>query len=317
MSPSRTAVLSDVWKDGIFDNKVVFCTGGAGSICSVQVRALVLLGANAAIVGRNPEKTRQVATDIAKSRDGAKVIGIGGVDVRNLESITAAATKCAEELGGIDFVIAGAAGNFVAPISRLSANGFKSVIDIDLIGSYNTFKATVPYLLISAAKHGSKNSTGSLLGTGGRIVFISATFHYAGTPFQAHVGAGKAGVDALSSSIAIEYGPMGIISNVIAPGPIADTEGMRRLAAEDGEKTARHGVPLGRWGRKKEIADATVYLFSDAGDFVNGTIQVVDGAAWRLGALATASLEYPGILETYLEGSPDLTPLPARPKSRI
>ncbi|KAB8229687.1 hypothetical protein ETB97_011415 [Aspergillus alliaceus] len=317
MFPSRTDVLSEVWRDNIFRNKVVFCTGGAGSICSVQVRALVLLGANAAIVGRNPEKTRQVAADIARSRDGAKVIGIGGVDVRKPESITAAAAKCAEELGAIDFVIAGAAGNFVAPISRLSANAFKSVIDIDLTGSYNTFKATVPYLLRSALKHRSADSLGSPLGTGGRIIFISATLHYAGTPFQAHVGAGKAGVDSLSSSIAIEYGPMGITSNVIAPGPISDTEGMRRLAAADGEKTARKGVPLGRWGRKKEIADATIYLFSDTGNFINGTLQVVDGAAWRLGALASARVEYPEALEAMMEGTPDLKPFGAGANTKL
>ncbi|KAL3429425.1 hypothetical protein BDV09DRAFT_200637 [Aspergillus tetrazonus] len=305
MSPSKSDVLSEVWRDGIFNNKVVFCTGGAGTICSVQVRALVQLGANAAIVGRSLDKTKKVAADIAQSRSGAKVIGIGGVDVRKPESIAAAAAQCAEELGGIDFVIAGAAGNFVAPISHLSANAFKAVVDIDLLGSFNTFKATVPYLLRSATRHKSINR-GDLSGTGGRIIFISATLHYSGTPFQAHVGAAKAGVDALSSSIAVEYGPMGITSNVIAPGPIADTEGMRRLAADDGEQRAKNGVPLGRWGRKKEIADATVYLFSDAGNFVNGTVQVVDGAAWRLGSLASASIEYPEVLQTYLEGSPDL-----------
>jgi peroxisomal 2,4-dienoyl-CoA reductase len=84
---------------------VVFCTGGAGSICSAQVRALVHLGANACIVGRNVEKTERMAADIATARSGAKVIGIGAVDVRSPELLQAAADRCAKELGGIDFVM--------------------------------------------------------------------------------------------------------------------------------------------------------------------------------------------------------------------
>ena len=97
--------LSNVWRDGIFDNKVVFCTGGAGSICSAQVRALVHLGANACIIGRNVEKTEKMAKDIATARKGAKVIGIGAVDVRKPEILQAAAERCARELGSIDFVM--------------------------------------------------------------------------------------------------------------------------------------------------------------------------------------------------------------------
>lgn len=86
-------------------NKVVFCTGGAGSICSAQVRALVNLGANAAIIGRSIEKTQNAAADIATSRPGAKVLGLGGVDVRKPEDLQAAAEKTAKELGSIDFVM--------------------------------------------------------------------------------------------------------------------------------------------------------------------------------------------------------------------
>lgn len=91
---------------------------------------------------------------------------------------------------------------------------------------------------------------------------------------QTHVTAAKAAVDALSNSVAIEQGPRGITSNVIAPGPIADTEGMERLAQKEGLEKMMKKVPLGRWGRVKEIADATVYLFSDAANFVNGEILV-------------------------------------------
>lgn len=87
------------------DNKVIFCTGGAGTICSAQVRALVHLGANACIVGRNVEKTEKMAQDLATTRKGAKVLGLGSVDVRSIQSLQAAVDRCVNELGGIDFVM--------------------------------------------------------------------------------------------------------------------------------------------------------------------------------------------------------------------
>jgi NAD(P)-dependent dehydrogenase (short-subunit alcohol dehydrogenase family) len=140
---------------------------------------------------------------------------------------------------------AGAAGNFLASIEQLSVNAFKSVMDIDVIGSYNTLKATLPYLVASGGKHRMDSETrkpkaplfypkSQILtskivqpapgGTGGRIIFVSATLHYRGMPFQAHVSVAKAGIDSLSNSVAIEYGPRGVTSNIISPGPIAQTE---------------------------------------------------------------------------------------------
>jgi peroxisomal 2,4-dienoyl-CoA reductase len=294
----RYQYLSNVWKDGIFDNKVVFCTGGAGSICSAQVRAMVHLGANACIIGRNVEKTENMAKDIATARKGSKVIGIGAVDVRKPEALAAAAEKCAKELGSIDFVIAGAAGNFLAPMDQISPNAMKSVIDIDVLGSYNTVKATLPYLVESAAKHKTNGKTEPPNGTGGRIIFVSATLHYVGTPMQSHVSVAKAGVDAMAMSVAIEQGPKGITSNVIAPGPIAGTEGVARLSKEESRDKSAKAIPAGRYGSVKEISDATVYLFSDAGNYVNGEVLVVDGGAWHTSGIGsgTKQWEYPDFL---------------------
>jgi peroxisomal 2,4-dienoyl-CoA reductase len=175
---------------------------------------------------------------------------------------------------------AGAAGNFLAPMDQISANAMKSVIDIDVLGSWNTVKATLPYLLESAKKYPTNGSTEPVNGTGGRIIFVSATLHYAGTPLQSHVSVAKAGVDAMAMSVAIEQGPRGITSNVIAPGPIADTEGMSRLSRSDNHKNNAKTVPSGRYGTVKEIADATVYLFSDSGNFVNGEVLVGKSSAF-------------------------------------
>ncbi|RQM06868.1 hypothetical protein DH86_00000010 [Scytalidium sp. 3C] len=259
-----------------------------------NVRALVYLGANACIVGRNVEKTENMAKSIATARKGARVIGVGAIDVRKPESLQKAVDRCVTELGGIDFVIAGAAGNFISPISGLSSNAFKSVVDIDLLGSYNTLKATLPYLMTSAQRYPPQPDNPS---TGGRIIFISATFHFTGMPMQAHAASAKAGVDALSATTALEYGPRGITSNVITPGPIAGTEGMERLSDPESAKNgkATRGIPLGRYGTVKEIADATVYLFSDTGSYVNGDVLVVDGGSWRAMNYLTAQ-QYPDFL---------------------
>ncbi|PGH09010.1 hypothetical protein AJ79_05805 [Helicocarpus griseus UAMH5409] len=293
----KSAYLSEVWKDGIFDNKVVFCTGGAGTICSAQVRAMVHLGANAYILGRNVEKTEKMAKDIATARPGAKVIGAGNVDVRKFDSLKNEAERCVRELGSIDFVIAGAAGNFLASIDQLSVNAFKSVMDIDVLGSYNTLKATLPYLAESATKHKSDGLTPCPTGTGGRIIFVSATIHYSGLPLQTHVSVAKAGVDSLSNNVAIEYGPRGVNSNIIAPGPIGETEGMERLARMEDSQSYASTIPSGRMGRVKEIADATIYLFSDSGNYVNGTTIVVDGGAWRMHSANPGSgFKYPDFL---------------------
>jgi 2,4-dienoyl-CoA reductase [(3E)-enoyl-CoA-producing], peroxisomal len=133
-------------------------------------------------------------------------------------------------------------------------------------------------------------------GAGGRIIYVSATLHYTGVALQTHASVAKAGVDALSNNIAIEYGPFGITSNIIAPGPIADTEGLDRLLKLPKGETPGKQVPLGRWGSVKEIADATIWLFSDAANYVTGQTTVVDGGAWRTQMGPGSSFRYPDFL---------------------
>lgn len=195
---------------------------------------------------------------------------------------------------------AGAAGNFVAPISGLSSNAFKTVMEIDVLGTFNTVKATIPYLVESAKRNPNPSPDGL---TGGRIMAVSATFHYTGSPMQAHVMAAKSSVDNIMSSVAIEYGPFGVTANVITPGGIEGTEGMERLSSSKKDsKIAGRSIPSGRFGTIRDIADATVFLFGDAGNYVNGEILVVDGAAWRAPGGMTVGLDahmrYPDYLIT-------------------
>ena len=160
---------------------------------------------------------------------------------------------------------AGAAGNFLAPITQLSANAFKAVIDIDVLGSYNTVKATLPYLVASAEKAKADNTPGP------RILFVSATIHYTGLPLQTHVGSAKAAVDSLSNSLAIEMGPRGITSNIIAPGGIAGTEGVERLMRQDDLEMHNKRNPMGRLGTIKDVADTTIWICGPSAGFINGT----------------------------------------------
>lgn len=181
---------------------------------------------------------------------------------------------------------AGAAGNFVAPMEGMSSNAFKAVMDIDVLGTFNTIKVTMPHLLRSKDP---------------RIIYVSATFHYTGMPFQAHVSAAKASIDSLCASVALEYGPRGVQSNVIAPGPIAETEGMDRLAGKDVDSTAFTAqIPSGRMGTVRDIGDATVFLFSEGGSYINGQIIPVDGGSWRRQSSMTVGvsmdLQYPSYL---------------------
>ncbi|AOA63888.1 Peroxisomal 2,4-dienoyl-CoA reductase [Komagataella phaffii CBS 7435] len=257
--------MSQVFKDNIFSGKVVFVTGGAGTICRKQTETLVKLGANACIIGRRVEPTEEAAKEIAKVRENAKVIGVGGIDVRQVNQLAKAVDQCVKELGRIDFVICGAAGNFLADFNHLSANAFKSVVDIDLLGSFNTVKACFEQLRLNK----------------GCVLFVSATLHYQGVPFQSHVGAAKAGVDALSNALAVELGPIGIRCNAIAPGAIDNTEGFNRLVTNP--SNVDKYIPLQRKGSTSEIADVTAFLFSDAAKYVTGTVIPVDGGMWHLG----------------------------------
>ncbi|KAK6201511.1 uncharacterized protein RJT21DRAFT_35703 [Scheffersomyces amazonensis] len=271
----QSFVNNSSWKPDLFKGKVAFVTGGAGTICRVQTEALVLLGANAVILGRNVAKTEKAAEEIQALRPGAKVLGLGNVDVRDVQSIKKAVEKTVQELGRIDFVIAGAAGNFLSDFNHLSTNAFKSVVSIDLLGSFNTAKATFE----------------EVRKTKGAYLFVSATLHYYGVPLQTHVGAAKAGVDALSNALAVELGPVGVRSNCIAPGMISGTEGFARLATGT---NLDQRVPLQRFGTTRDIAEATVYLFSPAASYVSGTIEVVDGGAWHIGGFANEV--YPQLL---------------------
>jgi peroxisomal 2,4-dienoyl-CoA reductase len=243
----------------------VLVTGGGSGICKGIALAYGKHGADVAVVGRTKEKLDGTVAELEK-------LGVKGLacpaDVREVEAVRGAVDAAVQAFGGLDIVVNGAAGNFLAPAAALSENGFKSVVDIDLRGTFHVCKAAFEAL---------QESDHAL------ILNISATLHYAATALQLHVSAAKAGVDALTRNLAVEWGPAGIRVNGIAPGPIDDTEGMTRLAPGDVKAKITSKIPLQRFGEIDEIADSALFLASDAASYINGHTLVVDGGSWMKG----------------------------------
>lgn len=250
-----------IFVDGVLKEHVAFVTGGGTGITGGVARALAESGARVALVSRKLENLEPAAAAI--NANGGEALAVAA-DVRHPEEVEQAIAATVERFGKIDIVVNGAAGNFLCAADRLSPNGFGAVIDIDVKGTFNVCRAAFAEL--------KRNR--------GQILNISATLHYLGTPMQLHVSAAKAGVDALTRNLAVEWGRHGIRVNALAPGPIEDTEGMKRLVPELIKEKLRKGIPLGRFGLIKDIENAAVFLCSDAASFINGAVLVVDGGHW-------------------------------------
>jgi len=250
-----------IFADGLLAGRVALVTGGGTGITGGVARALSETGARVALVSRRAENLEPAARRIEEA--GGEALA-HAADVRDYAQVERAVAATIERFGRIDIVVNGAAGNFLCAAEELSPNGFGTVVDIDLKGTFNVCRA----------------SFAELKKRRGQILNISATLHYLGTPFQLHVSAAKAGVDALTRNLAVEWGAHGIRVNAIAPGPIEDTEGMSRLVPPDIKERLRRKIPLGRFGRIRDIEQCAVFLCSDAAAFINGAIIAVDGGHW-------------------------------------
>ena len=246
--------MTSPFRENLFAGKVAFVAGGTSGINLGIAARLAELGAKVAILGRNPDKAQAAA-------DGIGALALTA-DVRDYSATRAAMERVHHELGAMDIVVSGAAGNFLAPALGMSANAFKAVIDIDLIGTFNVFRGC----------H-------DLLATPASLIAITAGQAVNAIALQAHACAAKAGINQLVRVLAIEWGP-NVRVNGISPGPIAGTEGMARLAPARGDTDKQFArIPAKRWGEIGEVAEAAVWLCSDAAAYVTGTIIDVDGGS--------------------------------------
>jgi NAD(P)-dependent dehydrogenase (short-subunit alcohol dehydrogenase family) len=238
------------------NGKSVFVAGGTSGINLGIAKRFAELGAKVTVVGRNPEKAQNAAAEV-----GHGAVGMSA-DVRDFAAIRAAMAAAAEAQGPFDTVVSGAAGNFLAPALGMSANAFRTVVDIDLNGTFNVFRGCHDLLAPNAS-----------------LIAITAGQAVNAVPLQVHACAAKAGINQLVRVLAMEWGP-DVRVNGISPGPIAGTEGMARLApGSEGRGGHFERIPLKRWGEIGEVAEAAIFLSSPSAAYITGTILDCDGGS--------------------------------------
>ncbi|MEJ8837253.1 SDR family oxidoreductase [Ramlibacter sp. AN1133] len=242
-----------------FTGRHLFVAGGSSGINFGIAQAFARAGARVTVISRSPDKVAAAARQLQAL--GTQALGLAA-DVRHPDSLERAFAAASARFGPIDVLVSGAAGNFLASALDMSPNAFKTVVDIDLLGSFN----------VARLAHAHLRKPGAC------VIQISAGQAFTPTPFQAHVCAAKAGVDMLTQVLALEWGPLGVRINSIVPGPIAGTEGLKRLApTEETLDAMTQRVPLRRLGRIEDISRMAMLLASDWGSWITGAIIPVDG----------------------------------------
>jgi 2,4-dienoyl-CoA reductase [(3E)-enoyl-CoA-producing], peroxisomal len=277
-----------IFKENYFKGKVMVLTGGTSKMLYQPALEFMKLGGKVALLSRRIKELEKVAENLIKESNSQARSARGyQIDLKKADDSTyeKVVEDILQDFGRIDILVNGAAGNFLADAEKLSLNAFKTVIEIDTIGTFMMSK----HVFIKWMK---KN--------GGSIINISASLHYLGTLMNSHASAAKAGVDAITKTLALEWGPKGVRVNGVAPGFIEGTEGFERLmdlnkanskqnvnsttsVGKDLIEQSRQIIPLQRFGNRKDIANTVLFLASDLSSYMTGQSLLVDG-----GVLGTA-----------------------------
>jgi NAD(P)-dependent dehydrogenase (short-subunit alcohol dehydrogenase family) len=251
--------MMSIFRDHLLRDRVAFVTGGGTGIGRRMAERFAEHGARVVLAGRRREKLDEAVASIRATGGEAYAIAL---DVRNYAAVEAALAETHARYGEIDVLLCAAAGNFPAPVTGISSKGFQAVVDIDLMGTFHACRAAYPWLRKPGAS----------------VLCVSANQATIPMAMQAHVCAAKAGVEMLTRTLAIEWGPAGIRANCITPGGTDDTEGMARLAPGDKARAALCAqIPLRRLGTKDELADLALFLASDAAAYITGSVYLCDG----------------------------------------
>lgn len=247
-------------------NKTVIVTGSSSGMGKFMAEKFSVEGANVVLTGRNEERLQAVKEELDSKTNGE--IFIVTMDVRKPEDVERMVEKTVEEFGSIDHLVNNAAGNFIAAAEDLSVNGWNSVIDIVLNGTFYCSRQVGRYWIENGIK--------------GSIINMVATYAWNAGAGVAHSSAAKAGVLNLTRTLAVEWGTKyGIRVNAIAPGPIERTGGAEKLfQSEEAAKRTIQSVPLQRLGKPEEIADLAHFLLSDKAAYINGEVVTMDGGQW-------------------------------------
>lgn len=258
-------------RDDALIGKTIIVTGGGSGLGKSMTSYFMELGANVVITSRNLEKLKKVATELENTYT-AKCLPIA-CDVRNIEEVEAMHKIAIETFGKVDVLLNNAAANFISPTERLSANAFDTIIDIVLKGTKNC--------TLTAGKHwiNTKQTNTSVLN-------IVTTYAFTGSAFVVPSATAKAGILAMTRSLAVEWAKYGMRFNAIAPGPFPTKGAWDRLLPEDirDKFDLSKKVPLRRVGEHQELANLAAYLVSDFSAYINGEVVTIDGGEWLQGA---------------------------------
>jgi NAD(P)-dependent dehydrogenase (short-subunit alcohol dehydrogenase family) len=249
-----------MFQAGLLKDRVIVVTGGGSGLGAEMARRFAELGAHPVVIGRRKEKLDAVVAQIAAA--GGSASGYS-CDVRDAAQVA----EVAASLPRVDGLVNNAAGNFLAPSEDLSPNGFRTVVEIVLNGTFHCTSAFGKRMIEA--------------GKGGAIVNIVTTYAWTGSAFVLPSACAKAGVLAMTRSLAVEWAAYAIRVNAIAPGPVPTEGAFSRLMPDPSfEERAKNRIPLKRFGTAREIADAAVYLLSEGAAYVTGDCLTVDGGEW-------------------------------------
>lgn len=252
-----------LFRPDLLKGKVAFITGGGSGICFTIAEIFMRHQCDTVIVSRNLTRL-QASSKCLENATGQKCLPVKA-DVRKPEEIKEAVIKALQEFQRIDILINGAAGNFLCPAAKLSFNAFRTVMDIDTMGTFNASKIVFEKYM---KDHG------------GVIVNITSTQHLSGVPMQCHVGAAKSAIEALTKHLAVEWGPNNVRIMCVAPGPVEETEGYRRLAGPASKEDILKIIPIRKIGTRCDIANIILFVVSEAAGLLTGSCIIADGGSW-------------------------------------